>query len=97
VSNNNNEEKIFADGFIFRMPPSNAPSWVIGKLSIKVDEAIEFLKARSSEDGWCNLEIKEASSGKPYIELNTWKPDSNRSSSRRPEPDTNDGDDEFDF
>ena len=35
-------DKIFADGFIFKRN-DNAPDFVVGRLSIKVDEAIKFL------------------------------------------------------
>jgi hypothetical protein len=73
------DEKIFAEGFIFRKPNDSAPDWVLGRLSVKVDDAIAFLKERE-DGGWVNLEIKESSSGKTYVELNTWKPDRKRSS-----------------
>ena len=36
------DEKIFADGFSFKRN-DNAPEFVVGKQSIKVDEAIAFL------------------------------------------------------
>ena len=35
--------KVFADGFSFKRQ-ENAPAWVIGRQSVKVDEAIAFLK-----------------------------------------------------
>ena len=40
------DEKIFADGFSFKRN-DNAPEFVVGKQSIKVDEAIAFLKANA--------------------------------------------------
>lgn len=67
-----NTEKIFADGFIFKMNP-NSPEFVVGSLSLKADDAIAFIKQRESK-GWVNLNIKIAKSGKPYVELDTWKP-----------------------
>jgi hypothetical protein len=66
-------DKTFADGFLFKKKQDNAPEWVIGKMSIKVDEAVEFLQSHA-KNGWVNLEVKEAQSGKPYIELDTWEP-----------------------
>ena len=36
------DEKIFADGFSFKRN-ENAPDFVVGRLSIKVDEAIAFV------------------------------------------------------
>ena len=35
------EEKIFADGFIFKKNPES-PDFVIGGISVKVDDAISF-------------------------------------------------------
>lgn len=88
-------EKIFADGFIFRVPKS-APDWVIGKLSIKVSDAIEFLN-QYEEDGWVNLEVKESSGGKPYVELNTWKPDEKNRNTKKSEVADEDGGDDYGF
>jgi len=66
------QEKIFADGFIFKKNPK-APEFVIGRVSIKVEEAIGFLKT-NEKNGWVNLDIKEARSGNHYIELDTFVP-----------------------
>jgi hypothetical protein len=66
-----NQERIFADGFIIKRR-ENAPEWVIGNLSIKVDEAIAFLK-NNEKKGWVNLNIKKGRSGNPYIELDTFE------------------------
>lgn len=67
-----NQERTFADGFIFKRN-EKAPEWVIGGLSIKVDEAITFLK-NNEKKGWVNLSIKKGRSGNPYIELDTFEP-----------------------
>jgi len=64
-------EKQFAKGFIFKRN-ENAPDWAIGKLSIKVDEAIEYMKSKQ-KNGWMNLEVKKSASGKFYIELDTFE------------------------
>jgi hypothetical protein len=66
-----NQEKIFADGFIFKRR-DNAPEFVIGNLSIKVDEAITFLK-KYEKKGWVNMGIKKGRSGNTYIELDTYE------------------------
>jgi hypothetical protein len=65
------EEKIFADGFIFKRN-DKAPEFVIGRLSMKVDEAIEFIKS-NQKNGWVNLGIKQARSGNYYVELDTFE------------------------
>jgi hypothetical protein len=66
-----NQERIFADGFIIKRR-ENAPEFVIGNLSVKVDEAIAFLK-KYEKKGWVNLSIKKGRSGNPYIELDTFE------------------------
>jgi hypothetical protein len=66
-----NEEKIFADGFVFKRN-ENAPDFVIGRMSIKVEEAIAFLK-QHEKGGWVNLGVKTARSGNYYIELDTFE------------------------
>ncbi len=66
-------DKIFADGFFVKKPHENAPEFVIGKLSIKVSDAMGFLGAQPEE--WVNLDIKESKGGKYYISVDTWKPD----------------------
>lgn len=68
----NKQEKTFADGFMFKMNP-NSPEWVVGSLSLKADEAINFIK-NNTDKGWVNLNINISKSGKPYVELDTWKP-----------------------
>lgn len=65
------QEKVFADGFIFKRS-DNAPDWVVGNMSIKVEDAIAFLQA-NAKNGWVNLKINSAKSGKFYMELDTWE------------------------
>lgn len=63
-------DKIFANGLIFKKSDS-APSYVIGSLSVRVNEFVPFLQDQGGE--WVNLSIKESKGGKYYIELDTWK------------------------
>ncbi|MCP3683757.1 MAG: hypothetical protein GY861_13820 [bacterium] len=66
-------EKIFPKGLIVKRQ-ENAPAFVIGSLSIKVDEFIEFLN-QYKDNGWVNIDMAFAKeSGKPYSALSTWKP-----------------------
>lgn len=67
-------ERTFADGFIFKRN-EKAPDFVIGSISVKVDEAITFLK-NNEKKGWVNLQIKKGRSGNPYIELDNYEPKS---------------------
>ena len=57
-------EKIFAEGFSFKRQ-ENAPDFVVGRLSMKVDEAIAFLR-KNEKNGWVNVSIKYGRSGNPY-------------------------------
>ena len=43
-----NKEKIFADGFNFKRR-DNAPDFVVGNLSLKAEEAIQFIKDRMGQ------------------------------------------------
>jgi hypothetical protein len=65
------QEKVFADGFIFKRS-DNAPDWVVGSMSVKVEDAIAFLQA-NAKNGWVNLKVNSAKSGKYYMELDTWE------------------------
>ena len=75
------EEKIFADGFVFKRN-EKAPDFVVGRMSIKVDDAIAFLK-QHEENGWVNLGVKQARSGNHYVELDTFKPKSDDSAGKK--------------
>lgn len=72
MSNQQQQDKKFADGFLFKRNP-NAPDFVIGQMSVKVEEAINFLKA-NAKNGWVNMDIKRGRSGKEYVELSTYEP-----------------------
>ena len=71
------DEKIFADGFSFKRQ-ENAPDFVIGRVSIKVDDAITFLR-KHEKSGWVNLNAKYGRSGNPYMELDTYEPNAGES------------------
>ena len=71
------KEKVFADGFVFKRR-EDAPDFVVGSLAIKVDEALTFIKANVKADGWVNLNINISRAGKPYVELDTFVPDSSK-------------------
>tara|TARA_R110000787_G_scaffold275097_2_gene383521 strand:+ start:409 stop:681 length:273 start_codon:yes stop_codon:yes gene_type:complete len=69
------KEKIFADGFSFSTR-ENQPDFVVGRVSIKVEDAIPFLKQHGADRGWVNLNVLVGRSGNPYVELDTFKPKS---------------------
>jgi hypothetical protein len=76
-------EKVFAEGFMFKMKP-DSPEWVVGQLSIKETEAIAFIHNNAS-NGWVNLNVNIGKSGKPYLELDTWRPKQAAATSPDPE------------
>jgi hypothetical protein len=83
------KQKVFADGFVFKRN-ENAPDFVIGSLSIKVEEAVAFLK-QHTKNGWVNLQVKNSQGGKYYIELDTFEPKAQaQAPAQQPEP-VNDG------
>lgn len=67
--------KVFADGAMFKEPSPNAPEWIKGKMSFKVDEFIAFLTKHQTNAGWVNLDLKKGKTGKYYMELNTFVPE----------------------
>jgi len=82
-------EKIFADGFVFKRN-EKAPDFVVGSISVKVEEATAFLK-QHEKNGWVNLQIKNSQGGKYYIELDTFEPKAQaQAPAPQPEP-VNDG------
>jgi hypothetical protein len=66
------DEKIFAEGFSFKRN-EKAPDFVVGRLSIKSDDAVAFIR-EYEKNGWVNLNIKTARSGNHYVELDTYEP-----------------------
>lgn len=66
------KEKIFADGFSFKRN-ENAPDFVVGRLTMKSDEAIAFIKT-NTKNGWVSIDIKQGRSGNYYCELDTYEP-----------------------
>lgn len=67
-------DKVFADGIIFKKPSPKAPEWVVGGISIKVDEFIEWLQKNRYGGEWVNIDVKEGKSKKVYCELSTYDP-----------------------
>lgn len=64
-----------AKGFYFERPNEGAPEFVKGKLSIKVAEAIELLKAKQNNAGYVNLDLLQSKDKtKLYLVVNDWKP-----------------------
>lgn len=67
------KERVFADGFSFKRNES-APDYVVGRLSLKVEDAVAFIKKHANSNGWVNLSIMYGRTGNPYVELDTYEP-----------------------
>ena len=65
------QEKIFAEGILFKRN-EKAPDYVVGNLSLKLEEAIPFLQ-QHAKNGWTNLSIMLSKGGKHYIQLDTYE------------------------
>ena len=64
-------EKVFANGMIFKLPHQNAPEFVKGKVSININEFVQFLQ-QNNNNGWVNIDLKVSKGGKAYAELDTY-------------------------
>ena len=67
-------DKVFADGFYWDRH-ENAPDFVVGKMSVKVAQAVPFLQEHANDGGYVNLQVKRSKGGKLYVELDTWQPE----------------------
>ena len=66
-------DKIFPKGLFFNRR-HDAPDFVIGRISMKIDDFSKFV--RENKDGeWMNFNVLKSKEGKSYVELDTWKPE----------------------
>ena len=63
-----------AKGIYFKTPHENAPDWVKRKVSVNVDQFIEFLQEHKNDSGYVNFDLKEAKSTHWYMEVDDWQP-----------------------
>lgn len=70
----------FPEGIFFKLPNQNAPEFVKGKISINREKLISYLESMS--DDWLNYDVKVSREGKPYLALDTWKPDKSKSNQK---------------
>ena len=74
-------DPIFVNGLIFKLPRDNAPDFVKGSLSIRVEELMTFLTEQQTE--WVNIDLKVSRAGKAYAQVNTFVPESRQDASIR--------------
>ena len=70
-----NDNMEFPQGIFAKAPADLAPDFVKGKVRIKLDEGIDWLKSKhDAGEQWVSLDIKEGRSGKWYASVDNWKP-----------------------
>ena len=74
----------FIDGLSAKAPRQNAPDFVKASLSIKREALIAWLQQR--DDEWVNADVNEARSGKWYVAVDPWKPNSDRQQRQERQP-----------
>lgn len=68
------DEIKFARGIFFNSPHPKAPSYILGNLSIKSNELIEFLHTQvPNEKGYIQMVIKVSKGGKTYIAMDEYE------------------------
>jgi len=70
-------EKQYAQGFYGHAPSERAPDFIVGSMSVKVEQAIEWLQAQEPDgNGFVRLSIsrQKANPEKWSFSLDTWKP-----------------------
>ena len=75
------DEKVFDNGFSFKRR-DNTPEFVVGRLSLKVDDAMAFVKEHM-KDGWINFNVNQARSGNYYVELDTYEAKSEKATPKK--------------
>ena len=73
-------DRTFAGGMYYNLPRDNAPNWVKGSMSIKVVDAIKFLKENVNSKGYVNVDLTESKDGKGCAFLNTYQKQSSGNS-----------------
>tara|TARA_R110000772_G_scaffold53717_1_gene122789 strand:+ start:591 stop:815 length:225 start_codon:yes stop_codon:yes gene_type:complete len=61
-------------GVFAKHPHQNAPSFVKAAISVKVEEAIQFLRDNANHAGYVNFDLKESKDGKLYVQHNDYQP-----------------------
>jgi len=65
-------DKVFAEGLYFF---ESDKDFIIGKLSVNQNQFQSWLATQvPDEKGFIKLDILRSKEGKPYVQLNNWKP-----------------------
>jgi len=72
-------------GIYFKTPHKKAPDFVKRKVSIKVDDFVQYLQEHRNKDGYVNFDLKEAKSLHWYLKYNDWVPEQQNNEPDEPE------------
>lgn len=69
-----NMDNTFPKGIFFNPRTPNMPDFVKGKISIKAEDAIPWIKANANEKGYVNIDLLKSKEGKLYLKVNSFVP-----------------------
>ena len=67
------KEKVFPKGIYAKAPHEKVKAWTVANISIKVADAIPWLKEHENVGGYVNLIVKTNDKGM-YVEKDNWTP-----------------------
>jgi len=79
---------------------ANAPEFVIGKLSINLEQFMPFVRQWCKDhpgENWMNIDMKESKGGKGYAVEDTWKPEKNTPPAAQSAPKQDEFEDDLPF
>ena len=68
------EDTNFVTGMWFSKPNDGAPDFIKGKISIKAESFLEWIKGKVNEKGYVNIVLKKSKAGKLYLQYDNWSP-----------------------
>lgn len=61
-------------GFFMKTPHENAPSWVLRKVGVNVEQFTQYLRENQNENGYVNFDLLEAKSKHWYLKKDEYQP-----------------------
>jgi hypothetical protein len=68
-------DKRFSEGIYWKDKHENAPDFVIGSISVNAEKFVAWISGEEPDEKGCiRLKVLRSREGKPYIEVDDWKP-----------------------
>lgn len=64
----------YVKGMIIDMPSKASPSFVVGRIGIKVSTFLQYLEEHINDNGFVNIDLLRDKEGKLYFKINDWVP-----------------------